>query len=198
MNGKRKLKVEDLEGKNNNDSEFCPICYEPFSFKTTLPDCRHEFCFLCIKGVSMRGGNCPMCRKSINKRLFVKPTAEFHKQQIQAGTSQQIEESGSSEHEKSLQEVDKQQICWLYESRGSGWWRFERRQEKELEVAFHSGAETHELLIAGFLYTIDFKLMLQYKKGLQASTPAARKIRRIVGDELNKERASLIGVAGLR
>lgn len=31
-----------------------------------------------------------------------------------------------------------------------------------------------------------------------SSTPAARKIRRIVGDELNKERASLIGVAGLR
>lgn len=53
----KQLKVESQgAGRQENvkdeevSSDLCSICYEDFNFKTTLPDCGHSFCFLCIKG----------------------------------------------------------------------------------------------------------------------------------------------------
>ena len=49
---------------------------------------------------------------------------------------------------------------WFYEGR-NGWWEYDIRTGQELEHYFKEGESTCEMLIAGFLYIIDFQNMFQ-------------------------------------
>ena len=60
--------------------------------------------------------------------------------------------------------LDKLIVCfycrWFYEGR-NGWWQYDERTSADLEAHYMTDAQSCELLIAGFLYTVDFTSMLQ-------------------------------------
>lgn len=175
-------------------ADDCAICYESFNFKTTLPACGHSFCFLCIKGVALRGGVCPLCRKPIRRGLFDKPNFEDPKDE--PACSSQADNPNSAAEDKEKSEGDA--VQWFYESRGGGWWRFEPRQEGDIEEGFASGKSALELMIAGYPYVLDFQDMAQYRKDLPRSPRWERKLKRVAGkDAVEKMNSPVRGVAGL-
>ena len=70
-----------------------------------------------------------------------------------------------------------------------GWWQYDERTCSELESAYKRSQRLCELLIAGFLYVIDFDQMLQYRK---TDLSRRRRIKRDLASIPKK------GVAGLR
>lgn len=50
------------------------------------------------------------------------------------------------------------------QARHGGWWRYERRHEDDLEIAYRDGRESVDMLLAGNIYVIDFENMCQYRK----------------------------------
>ena len=58
---------------------------------------------------------------------------------------------------------DQQKWTWFYEGR-NGWWRFEERNNDEIEETYLRGAQNLETLICGNLYVIDLVRMEQYQK----------------------------------
>jgi len=111
---------------------------------------------------------------------------------------EQTETSECSSNEKptesassspSSQESALNDVRWYYEGR-NGWWQYDDRTSDELE-AFHARGDSKcELLIAGFLYIIDFEQMLQYRR----SDPSRR--RRILRDRVSAVPRK--GIAGIR
>ena len=77
---------------------------------------------------------------------------------------------------------------WFYEGRG-GWWQYDERTSQEIEGAWSAQAQRCELLIAGFLYIVDFEQMLQFRR----NDPSRR--RRIKRDQATGPKK---GIAGLR
>jgi len=77
---------------------------------------------------------------------------------------------------------------WFYEGR-NGWWQYDERASTALEEAFKSEVRSCELLVAGFLYIIDFQNMVQYRK----TNPL--RCRRVKRDRANIDRK---GIAGLK
>ena len=81
---------------------------------------------------------------------------------------EQAEISGNSTTEISIEhspmssseESPLDDVRWYYEGR-NGWWQYDDRTSGELET-FHAGGDVKcELLIAGFLYIIDFEQVRQ-------------------------------------
>ncbi|KAF7269710.1 hypothetical protein GWI33_017230 [Rhynchophorus ferrugineus] len=70
-----------------------------------------------------------------------------------------------------------------------GWWQYDERTSRELENSYKKGEKSVELLIAGFLYVIDFENMLQ----LRRNDPSRR--RRIKRDFSTIPKK---GIAGIR
>jgi len=151
----------------DSDKE-CAICLQPYVHPAQLP-CGHIFCFLCIKGIANQSKRCAMCRQEIPRDFLEHPNLLKH---------------------HTLESRDMFEGCyqWFYEGR-NGWWKYDERTSKELETAYKSGERTVELLIAGFLYIMDFETMLQ----LRRNDPSRR--RRIKRDLATIETK---GVAGLR
>ncbi len=77
---------------------------------------------------------------------------------------------------------------WYYEGR-NGWWQYEERASVQLEDAFINGEQSTELVIAGFVYIVDIKDMVQYRKNY----PTRR--RRVKRDKASADKK---GVAGLK
>lgn len=89
---------------------------------------------------------------------------------------------------------------WYYEGR-NGWWLFDARVSEEIEEEYQKGVDTGdgpnvpapvhqcEVMIAGFMYTIDFTEMVQYRRD---SPGRKRKIKRDQAEVNTK------GIAGLR
>jgi len=50
----------------------CPICYQEYLNPVRL-QCRHIFCFLCIKGAASSSRKCPLCRHDIADRTLDEP-----------------------------------------------------------------------------------------------------------------------------
>ncbi|XP_017778006.1 PREDICTED: E3 ubiquitin-protein ligase rnf146-like [Nicrophorus vespilloides] len=146
----------------------CAVCLQPYVHPAQLP-CGHIFCFLCVKGIANQSKKCAMCRQEI-PRNFVK-----HPHLLG-----EVNEGDSDIFEGCYQ--------WYYEGR-NGWWQYDERTSKELEVAYKSGERTCELLIAGFLYVMDFETMLQLRRN---DPSRRRKIKRDLAS-IDKK-----GVAGLR
>uniref|UniRef100_F1LCK5 E3 ubiquitin-protein ligase n=1 Tax=Ascaris suum TaxID=6253 RepID=F1LCK5_ASCSU len=192
--------------ETNGSEEDCSICCQPYTFKATLPDCGHSFCFLCIKGVARRHGVCPLCRKPIFAGIFRDPilTTEDNSA-AEPSCSQAVLDKSSlkdcsiEEKEESKEEVpqsdEKSAARWFYQARHGGWWRYEQRQEHDIEKAFLKGDRQIELLIAGYTYCINFSDRCQYRKDLGRSPHWERAVKRVEGDELDGE---IRGIAGLR
>lgn len=167
----------ELEAKGNSvgdtqptpwDALECAVCLQVCIHPVQLP-CGHIFCFLCVKGTANQSKRCAMCRQEIPPDFLDHPHL-VRKQDLSETTGFE----------------DGQQ--WFYEGR-NGWWQYDERTSCELETAFKRGDKTCELLIAGFLYIIDFENMLQMRR----NDPFRR--RRIKRDNASIPKK---GVAGLR
>ena len=84
--------------------------------------------------------------------------------------------------------AEEEEWQWFYEGR-NGWWRFEKRNNEELEEKFTSDQKVFETMICGNLYVIDFNTMEQFQKNFPTRK---RKIKRDLRTSTCK------GVAGLQ
>lgn len=171
--------IQTIEEMDHNPD--CPVCLQSCFYPVKLP-CGHIFCFLCIKGVVLRSKRCALCRHSLSVDYLENPTLikvveEVHK-----------DEKALKSKEKICDENDADEFVWYYEGR-NGWWSYDEKTSPEVEKAFKSGQRSCTLLIAGFLYVIDFENMFQTRK----NEPGRR--RRIKRDKKDVERK---GVAGIR
>lgn len=182
-------KVEGPTLERNPDIEKgqpleCAVCLQTCVHPVQL-QCRHIFCFLCVKGVAIQSKRCPMCRREIPQDYLEHPDLVQGSLELALAS----EEVGVATVDDS-EEPKAAETRWFYEGR-NGWWEYDFRTGQELEHFFKEGESTCEMLIAGFLYTIDFTNMLQYRR----NEPNRR--RRIKRDLLSNIQ-NWKGVAGLR
>lgn len=123
------------------DRPECAVCLQPCVQPVQLP-CRHIFCYLCVKGVTHRSKKCAMCRQEIPANYLENPVLV------------QVPQSNT---------VDEDDYQWFYEGR-NGWWQYDERTSYEIESAYQKGEKQVEVLIAGFLYVIDFEEHHQYRR----------------------------------
>jgi len=154
----------------------CSVCLDLPVHPVTLP-CNHIFCYLCAKGLTRQAGQlaaCSLCRKDI-------PDGFLESAQVLAKASMELNDTPPL-----LAEEEEWQ--WFYEGR-NGWWRFEKRNNEELEENFTSDQKVFETMICGNLYVIDFNTMEQFQKNFPTRK---RKIKRDLRTSTCK------GVAGLQ
>jgi len=166
--------VKIPEGAERTGDE-CSVCLDPPVHPVSLP-CGHIFCYLCAKGLGSGHGAsklCSNCRRPI-------PVGYLESAEVLSKASQELSDTPP------LDAAD-QQWQWFYEGR-NGWWRFESRNNEELEEAFSRGQQQVETMICGNIYIINLVSMEQYQK-----TMPQRK-RRIKRD---LKSAQCKGVAGL-
>ncbi|KAK3854622.1 hypothetical protein Pcinc_038913 [Petrolisthes cinctipes] len=159
---------QQKEGGEEEEEMECAVCLQKCVHPVRLP-CSHIFCFLCVKGVANQSKRCAMCRQEIPADFLDHPTLlsaiEAEKEEVLPGGYQ-----------------------WFYEGR-NGWWQYDERTSQELEAAYGSGQRACEVLVAGFLYIIDFDRMVQ----LRRNDPSRR--RRIKRDLSSIPKK---GVAGIK
>ncbi|CAH1253792.1 RNF146 [Branchiostoma lanceolatum] len=148
----------------------CAVCLQTCVQPVRLP-CTHIFCYLCVKGVANQSKRCALCRQEIPVEYLERPEL--------------VKPVKVAEEEE---EEEEEVYCWFYEGR-NGWWQYDERTNAELEDAYTKKKKSCELLIAGFLYIIDFVNMLQFRR----NDPSRR--RRIKRDLMNTPKK---GVAGVR
>lgn len=154
--------------QNARDVPECAVCLQLCIHPVKLP-CGHIFCYLCVKGVANQSKRCAMCRHELPPDFLDHPQL-VHKDDLSEVTSFD----------------DGQQ--WFYEGH-NGWWQYDERTSWELETAHARGDKTCELLIAGFLYVVDFENMVQMRR----NDPSRR--RRVKRDAATIPKK---GIAGLR
>lgn len=130
--------------------------------------------------MALRSRKCAICRQTISADYFEKPTLVKVTDNVQTAKTQP--------KENTAQDEDKSEYLWYYEGR-NGWWQYDDKTSKEIETSFKSGKRSCTLLIAGFLYFIDFENMFQMRR----NEPGRR--RRIKRDKCDVESK---GVAGIR
>lgn len=172
--------VQTIEELDYNPD--CPVCLQPCFYPVKLP-CGHIFCFLCIKGVVLRSRKCALCRHSLAVDYLENPTLIKVVDKVD-----KEEKSAKIAKEKTEDESDAEEFVWYYEGR-NGWWSYDEKTSAEVEKSFKSGQRSCTLLIAGFLYVVDFENMFQTRK----NEPGRR--RRIKRDKRDVESK---GVAGIR
>ncbi|VDN20296.1 unnamed protein product, partial [Gongylonema pulchrum] len=101
-------KTNEKQLDSPQKSDECVICYQPYTFKTELPDCGHTFCFLCIKGVALRNQPCPLCRRRISRSLFNDP-------KLTTEQPTDVAETGTSATENVQIEKKSAKVHWYYE-----------------------------------------------------------------------------------
>ena len=144
-----------------------------------------------------------MCRREIPAGYLENPSLL---QPLAAPASSKASIDASSEELST-------QYQWFYEGR-NGWWEYDERTTAELEEAYKDALKTMtseeteqettgspssqgndtnncELLIAGFLYVIDFENMIQYRRN---EPQRRRRVKRDARDQI----ANMKGIAGLR
>lgn len=149
----------------------CPVCLQTCIHPARLP-CGHVFCFLCVKGVAFKNRRCAMCRRDIP------PSYLEHPQLV----------NGLREVEKAAKANDGAEYQWYYEGR-NGWWQYDERTSQELEESFEKKERFCKILVAGFLYIVDF----EHKCQIRQNDPS--RIRRVKRDLATIPKK---GVAGLR
>ncbi|CAL1547166.1 unnamed protein product [Lymnaea stagnalis] len=163
----------DVDGARQDDGTAevleCPVCLQTCIYPVQLP-CRHIFCFLCVKGVASRSKRCALCRQQIPPDFFCRPNLVRRDDLDQPLTF----DDGYS---------------WFYEG-VNGWWQYDDRTSRELEIYHKAGHSSCELLIAGYVYIIDLMNMVQSRRNDRT------KKRRIKRDLINL--AGRKGVAGLK
>ncbi|XP_053693103.1 E3 ubiquitin-protein ligase rnf146-like [Sabethes cyaneus] len=149
----------------------CPVCLQTCIHPARLP-CGHVFCFLCVKGVAFKNRRCAMCRRDIP------PSYLEHPQLV----------NGLKEVEKAAKANDGAEYQWYYEGR-NGWWQYDERTSQELEESYQKKERFCKILVAGFLYIVDF----EHKCQIRQNDPS--RIRRVKRDLTTIPKK---GVAGLR
>ncbi|XP_073843021.1 ring finger protein 146 [Musca autumnalis] len=147
----------------------CPICLQTCIHPARLP-CGHIFCFLCVKGVAYKNRRCAMCRREIPPEFLDHP-------QLVNG----IEDICSTK-------ATDDGYQWFYEGR-NGWWQYDDRTSQDLEEAFKKGERSCTILVAGYVYIVDFDAMIQQRQNEPAR---CRRVKRDLATIPKK------GVAGLR
>ncbi|XP_026468487.1 E3 ubiquitin-protein ligase rnf146-like [Ctenocephalides felis] len=144
----------------------CPVCLQTCIHPARLP-CGHIFCFLCVKGVAFQSNRCALCRADIPINFLEHPyLVENYEEPKAAPDSYQ----------------------WFYEGR-NGWWQYDERTSMEIESSYAKNEKFCELLIAGFIYIIDFESMMQIRRN---EPHRRRQIKRDIATIQKK------GVAGIR
>jgi E3 ubiquitin-protein ligase RNF146 len=176
MNKQSRLASNDSDIVDNkgDDSNKCGICLSELKLSTEL-DCSHIFCFLCIKGWSMKKSTCPLCRTDIDEKLL---------------------NNIKLNDDKIINDVIENKYKWFYAGR-NGWWAFDEDTSLQLENLHQKykqdptiyDSSQHKLRIGSVEYQYDFENMLQI------STDG--KTRRINRSE-NMDTDIIKGVAGLR
>ncbi|RWS28936.1 E3 ubiquitin-protein ligase rnf146-like protein [Leptotrombidium deliense] len=156
---------------NVDDSDGCPICLNPFSFPVELK-CKHKFCFLCLKGVSLSNQKCPLCRKKISKELLEKP--KF-----------------LNEQDSSIVIANDGDYKWFYKGSGGGWWLYDKDTNDFIENAYRNNQTECHISLIGLCYVVDFAQMMQYRVDVPG------KKRRVKRDTYNKDDSELKGLAGI-
>lgn len=149
----------------------CPVCLQACIHPARLP-CGHIFCFLCVKGVAFKNRRCAMCRRDIP------PSYLEHPQLV----------NGLREVEMAAKANDGAEYQWYYEGR-NGWWQYDERTSQELEESYQKKERFCKILVAGFLYIVDF----EHKCQIRQNDPS--RIRRVKRDLATIPKK---GVAGLR
>ncbi|XP_055708698.1 E3 ubiquitin-protein ligase rnf146 [Phlebotomus papatasi] len=165
IDGEEKDKM--LQSQSLSDNIDCPICLQSCIHPTRLP-CGHIFCFLCVKGVASKNRRCALCRRDIPPECLEHP-------ELVRGTQDLSTSSGS-------------EIRWFYEGR-NGWWQYDVRTSQEIEDAYARKEKTCSILVAGYLYCVDFESMIQMR---QDDPSRRRRVKRDLASVPKK------GVAGLR
>lgn len=122
------------------NNERCCICLDKLKSVVEL-SCKHKFCYLCIKGVDMSGGDCPLCRAPIDIDLDKLTTDTILVHNV----------------------VTRYPVVrWLYKSRdGMNWWYYDEDTNIVIEDAYNKGESGCVIYINSDEYKIDFKLMTQ-------------------------------------
>jgi E3 ubiquitin-protein ligase RNF146 len=131
--------------------------------------------------VALRSRKCAICRQVIADDFLEKPTL------VKISAKSKSLEQNVQDVEVETEKEEKEYV-WYYEGR-NGWWQYDDKTSREVEASFKSGKRSCTLLIAGFLYLIDFENMFQMRR----NEPGRR--RRIKRD---KQDVDSKGVAGIR
>ena len=123
-----------------------------------------------MKGVAIQSKRCALCRQDIPVDFFTNPDLLQPEHLL---------------HETAFEGA----YQWYYQGM-NGWWQYDERASGDIEAHFKEGKKSAEMLIAGFLYIIDFENMMQYRRN---DTSRRRKIKRDVLNIPDKK-----GVAGLK
>ncbi|GIY05339.1 e3 ubiquitin-protein ligase RNF146-B [Caerostris extrusa] len=136
------IEADSTTDENGASNKFeCAVCLQLCVQPVQLP-CRHVFCYLCVKGVTHQSKRCAMCRQEIPANYLDNP-------HLIAAHQPSIAFEGSYQ--------------WFYEGR-NGWWQYDDRTSSEIEAAYKKGEPQCEVLIAGFLYVIDFQKNIQVRR----------------------------------
>lgn len=174
--GERREPTETSPASENADVDAelptpkleCAICLQKCIHPARLP-CGHIFCFLCVKGIANQSKRCAMCRQEIPADFTEKP---------------ELIPDPESEPESPTEESYR----WFYEGR-NGWWQYDERTSAELEAAAAKQLPRCEVLIAGFLYIVDFEHMVQVRRN---DFSRRRRVKRDLASVPKK------GIAGIR
>jgi len=152
--------------ESSSEVSECAVCLDECLNGVRL-ECSHVFCYLCAKGSAQQSSStrCPVCRHPISQTYFDRPNL------IGA-----VRLPGAH-------------MDWQYEGR-NGWWLYDCRTSREIQKAFDANEASVEVLIAGFVYVIDFSRMIQFRRN------EPNRIRRIRRQPLDPNTTK--GVAGLR
>ncbi|XP_065361030.1 E3 ubiquitin-protein ligase RNF146 isoform X1 [Calliphora vicina] len=154
---------------NTSNLLECPICLQTCIHPARLP-CGHIFCFLCVKGVAYKNRRCAMCRREIPPEFLDHP-------QLVNGIEDICTTKATDDGYQ-----------WFYEGR-NGWWQYDDRTSQDLEEAFKKGERSCTILVAGYVYIVDFDAMIQQRQNEPAR---CRRVKRDLATIPKK------GVAGLR
>lgn len=165
--------------------KLCIICYDEIINKVAL-ECKHEFCFSCIKGSLIQNGTeCPLCRHKIssNYRNMILKTPEK--------LCGKIEDF----------EIDDDAV-WIYSGKHSGWWYFDPKANKSVEELYQLFKnkqltnQNNQVSICGYLFSFNFDDMEQKNK----QNGAIRHVKRLPEDELEAFQAKnqIKGICGIK
>ncbi|XP_077991417.1 uncharacterized protein LOC144445660 [Glandiceps talaboti] len=163
---------EETDGLKTVEVPECAVCLQTCVQPVQLP-CDHIFCFLCVKGVANQSKRCALCRTEIPMEFLNHPNL------VNTGEDICVPEEPSG---------GKEDYLWFYEGR-NGWWQYDQRTIIELEDAYKQKQRCVELLIAGFLYVIDFENLIQIRRN---DPTRRRRIKRDLATVPKK------GVAGIK
>ena len=125
-----------------------------------------------MKGVAVRSGKCALCRQHIPSSYIDKPNV--------VNTDLLL---------SNIFKTNTNIYHWFYEAKNGGWWMFDDRTSADIEKGYLEKLKSVKVQISGFCYTVDFKMMIQFRDGFPHRQ---RKIKR---DILSGQ--AVKGVAGI-